>query len=109
MDEKVGKCVEDVCSHKTTGLPKVLIARPMEENKKISTKDQQEYWSGVGMLLYLVKTLWPNLANIIMQLSKSNDGANPAMFKELLLVIKYILEKKNLGLKIEPTGYSNKP
>ena len=29
-------------SHKTPGTPKFLIIRPMEENKNISAKDQQE-------------------------------------------------------------------
>ena len=57
------------------------------------------------MLLYLVKYLCPNLANITRELSKANDGTNPAAYKELLLVIKYYL---NLGLKIKPTGNSNK-
>ena len=32
-----------------------LTMRPMINSEKISAKDQQEYWSFVGMLLYLVK------------------------------------------------------
>ena len=61
------------------------------------------------MLLYLVKHSCPNLANVTRELSKANDGANPAAYKELLHVIKYVLNMKNLVLKIEPTGNSNKP
>ena len=59
------------------------------------------------MLLYLVKHLHPNLANMTRELCKANDGANPAAYKELQCVIKYVLDTKNLGLKIKPTGSSN--
>ena len=72
--------------------------------KKISAKDQQEYWSGIGMLLCLVKLSCPNLVNATRELSKSNDGAKPAAYMELLHVIKYVLDMINLRLKIEPTG-----
>ena len=57
------------------------------------------------MLLYLVKHSHPNLANMTRVLSKVNDCAN----KELLRVIKYVVDTKNLGLKIEPTGNSKEP
>ena len=61
------------------------------------------------MLLYLVKHLCPDLANMTRDLSKANDGANPAAYKELLCVIKYVMDTKNLGFKIEPMGNSNEP
>ena len=61
------------------------------------------------MLLYLVKHLHPNLANMTRELSKANNGANPTAYQELLCVIKHVIDTKNLGLKIEPTGNSNKP
>ena len=35
----------------------------MIKSDKISMEDQMEYWSGVGMLLYLVKHLKPDTAN----------------------------------------------
>ena len=60
------------------------------------------------MLLYLLKHSHPNLANATRESSKANDGANPVAYKELLHVIKYVIDTKNLGLKIEPTGNSNK-
>ena len=43
------------------------------------------------------------------ELSKTNDSENPAAFKKLLHSIKYVLDMKNLGLKIKPTGKTNKP
>ena len=59
------------------------------------------------MLLYLVEFLHTNLAIATRELSKANDGANPAAYKEFLHVIKYVLNMKNLGLKIKPTGNSD--
>ena len=59
------------------------------------------------MSLYLIKHLCPNLANMTRELSKENDGANPGAYKELLLVIKYVIDTKNLGLKIKPMGSSD--
>ena len=54
------------------------------ESKKISIKDQGEHHSNVGMLLYLVKHLHPDITNLTRELLKANNGANPAAFKELL-------------------------
>ena len=53
----------------------------MEDYKKISVEEQQIYWSGVGMPLYLVKHSRPNIANLTRELSKANDGVNPAAYK----------------------------
>ena len=61
------------------------------------------------MLFYVVKQSCPHLANATRKLSKVNDGANLVAYKELLSVIKYVLDKKNLGLKIKPMGDSNEP
>ena len=81
----------------------------MEDIQKISMEDQQEYRSGISMLLYLVKHLRLNLANVTRELSKANDGANLTAYKALLCIVKYVLGMKMLGLKIEPTGNSKEP
>ena len=86
-----------------------MIVRPIVENGKVSMEDQLEYWSGVGMLLYLVKHLCPNLANTTRELSKENDDANLVAYKKYLQVIQYDLDTESLGLKIEPMGNSNNP
>ena len=78
IKKKFGELIWDVQSHKTPSTPKFLIARPMVEDEMISAEDKQDYWSGIGMLLYLVKHLCPNLANATKELSKANDDANPA-------------------------------
>ena len=59
------------------------------------------------MLFYLVKHSCPVLANMTKELSKANDGAISAAYKELLPVIKYVLDTKNLGFKIELMGNCN--
>ena len=46
---------------------------------------------------------------IISNMSNSNDNASPVAYKELLCVIKYVLDTKNLGLKIEPMRNSYNP
>ena len=61
------------------------------------------------MLLYLVKHSCPDLANMTRESSKVNDGANPAAYKELLHVVKFVLNTEMLGLEIEPTGNFNEP
>ena len=81
----------------------------MEDWEKISVEDQRIFWSDEGMFLYLVKHSRPDIANATRELSKANDGANPAAYKELLCMIKYIIETENLGLRLEPMGNSNEP
>ena len=51
----------------------------------------------------------PDLTNSTRELSKANDGSNPVAYEELLHMIKYIIDIKNLGLKIKPTGNSDEP
>ena len=55
------------------------------------------------MLLYLVKHSRPDIANPVRELSKVLDGATEEAFKEMLRVIKYVLDTKSWGLKIQPT------
>ena len=79
------------------------------DSENFFTGDQQEYQLIVSMLLYLLKHLHPDLANVTRKLSKANGGVNPAAKKELLFVFKYVSDTKNLCLKIKPMGNSNKP
>ena len=62
-------------------------------------KDQQEYWMGVGMLLYMVKHWHANLTNAIRELSKAINGTNPTVYEGLICVIKYNMDTKIVGLK----------
>jgi hypothetical protein len=57
---------------------------------------------GVGMLLYLVKNLRPDISNSVRELSKVVDGANKAHSKSLLRTVKYVIDTEEIGLLIQP-------
>ena len=105
MEKKLGKSIQDVKSHKTPGTHKFLIVRHMTKSEKISTKDQQEYWLGVGMLLYLMKHLHPDLANM------TRNCWKPTMVQTLLPTMNSSMWSSMfwIWLKIEPMGNHNKP
>ena len=54
------------------------------------------------MLLYLVKHSRPDISNAVRELTKIMDGATEAAYKEMLRVIKYVMDTKEWGLKFEP-------
>jgi len=67
---------------------------------------QSIYRSGVGMLLYMLKSR-PDLGNPVRELTKCVQGAHPAAYKEMQRVIKFLLDTKHYGLKIEPNNQDN--
>ena len=80
LEKNFDNQVKKLQSHKTPGMPKCFIVRPMIDSEKISAEDQNEYQPRVGMLLFLVKHSRPDIANATRNLSKSNDGVNSAAF-----------------------------
>jgi hypothetical protein len=54
------------------------------------------------MLLYLMKYSRPDIANAVRELSKVLYGSTEASFKEILRVIKYVLDTKEMGIRIKP-------
>jgi hypothetical protein len=56
----------------------------------------------MGMLLYLIKYSRPDVANVVRELSKFMDGANLAAYKELLSVVKFVLDTRDYCLKLNP-------
>ena len=103
LENSFGKIVKDMREYKTPGTPHKIQVRERDSQKCISKSDQKLYRSGVGMLLYLVKHSRPDIANPVRELSKVLDGATEEAFKEMLRVIKYVLDTKSWGLKIQPT------
>lgn len=85
----------------TPGTPGQGIVRPKEGEPKIGATEQTEYQSGVGMLLFLVKYSRPDIANAVRELSKVNDGTMKAHQKELLRLIKFVVDTKDWMLKYE--------
>ena len=62
------------------------------------------YRPGVGQLLYLVKYSEHAIANSVRELSKCLDGLREVCNKEIHHGIKYVLDTKDMGLKLWPTG-----
>ena len=78
--------------------------RPIDDSDESSVEDQELFWEGVGMLLYLMEHSRPDVANFTGKLSKAVDGTNQAAFLKMHHNINYILNMKNLTLKLEPSG-----
>ncbi len=53
------------------------------------------------MLLYLVKHSRPDTANAVRAWTKALDTPSPAAYKEMLQVIKYTLETRDLALMMK--------
>jgi hypothetical protein len=56
----------------------------------------------VGLLLHLVKHSKPDIANSVRELAKCMDGANPAAYKEMKRVLKFVINTLLYGLKVYP-------
>jgi len=55
----------------------------------------------------LVNRTRPDVANAVRELSKMVDCVTPSAIKELRRVIKYVLDTRELGLKVEPVRTRN--
>jgi hypothetical protein len=83
MEIKFGDLVKSNQTYRTPGMPGKEVIHPKEGDKRISSEQQSLYWSGVVMLLYLVKHSCQEILNAVRELLKSMDGANLAAFKEM--------------------------
>ena len=54
------------------------------------------------MLLFLVKYSRPDIANEVRELSKVNDKAKQAHYKQMLRTVKYVIDTKSRMLKLRP-------
>ena len=102
LEGKFSKMVKGRAKVKTPGTPGFGIVRPKEGDPVIDPESQKLYRSGVGMLLYLVKHSRPDIANAARELSKCMDKATPAAYKELMRLIKFVLDTKSFGLRLSP-------
>ena len=92
--------------YKTPGTPGFNIVKPTDP-ELLKEEEQALYRSGVGSLLYLIKHSRPDIANVVRELAKEMTGASQAALKELLRVIKFVIDTKDLGLKVEPMQKQN--
>jgi hypothetical protein len=68
----------------------------------LDPQSQRKYRSGVGMLFYLTKYSQPDISNIFQELSKCMDSATLGAYNELLRVIKFVIDTKSFGVKVQP-------
>jgi hypothetical protein len=88
--------------YKTPGTPGQIIIRPTQDQEGLTPSEQATYRSGVGTLLQFANKTRPDLANPVRELSKGMDQATPAALKEMYRILKYLIQTKDLGLKISP-------
>lgn len=101
MEKKFGKMVQSNQTYRTPGTPGFGIRGLKEDGKAILSEDQTLYRSGAGLVLYLAKHSRPDISNAVQELSKNVSSATEAAFKELKQVIKFVLDTKTYGLKLE--------
>ena len=104
---RFGDMVKDLRRYNTPGTPSLKVVRPQAEDR-ISEEEQAIYRSGTGMLLYLIKHSRPDIGNPTRELSKAMDGASKAHLKEMLRVIKFVLDTEGYGLKFKPNALQDK-
>jgi Reverse transcriptase (RNA-dependent DNA polymerase) len=94
LEDKSGEEVNNLSSYATPGTPRFKVVKSNDVVETIAMDKQSRYRSGVGILLYLIKYSRPDIANM--------DGANLAAYKEMLRVIKFVLDTKEYCLKLAP-------
>ena len=109
LEKMFGEEVAKLANYVTPGTPNQVLVREKEKVAMLPSEQHSRYRTGVGMLLYLVKYSRPDIANAVRELCKVLDGCNRAAYKEMLRVIKYVLDTKTLGLKMSPTGTIGDP
>ena len=102
LEKKFGDQVQKLRNYATPASPGMLVERPGEDIPKLSPEMQTEFRSGIGMLLYLVKHSRPDIANVTRELAKVMDGATMKHYKDMLRVIKFVIDTKNWKLKFAP-------
>jgi hypothetical protein len=86
----------------TLGMPRFKFRRSTINMDVLDTQSQRKYRFGVGMLLYLTKYSRPDISDIVQELSKYMHSATWRVYNELLRVIKFVIDTKIFGLKVQP-------
>ena len=102
LDKSFGHLVTGNYRYMTPGTPSYNVERPKTDSEKLSPERQTIYRSAVGTLLQFVKHSRPDIANPVRELSKCMDAANEGAFKEMCRVVKFVLDTKEYGLKLQP-------
>ena len=68
----------------------------------MTEEEQEDYQSGLGMNMYLVKHSRPELANPVRELLKKMQRGNYADRKNLHRLINFVLDTEKANLKMIP-------
>ena len=99
--KKFGEHTKGLQVCKTPGTPGLGTLR--NPKSVVDPEKHKIYRSGVGVLLYLVEYSRPDLANAVRELLKTLYSPSQAAYKEMLRVIKFVIDTKNLGINVAPT------
>jgi hypothetical protein len=97
-----GEEIEEKRKFLTPGTPRFKIQRSTINMDVLDPQPRRKYRSGVGMLLYLTKYSRPDISNIVQELSKCMNSSTLEAYNELLRVIKFMIDTKTFGLKVQP-------
>lgn len=99
---KFGAKIEKLKQYETPAPAGTHVIRCTDDEATLDDSEQNEFRSGVGSLLYLLKHSRPELSNSVRELSKVMDRANKAHQKALLRVIKFVSETRDRHLVLSP-------
>ena len=100
LEKRFGEMVKGRQKYKTPSAPGGVTLKNTGET--VGDKEHAMYRSGVGMLLFLVKHTRPDIANGVRKLSKALDSPSEAAFKDMLRMVKFVLDTRGLAIKIAP-------
>ena len=85
------KDIKTLQSTLTPGSSRFVGQKVVNDEDKVTEKEQVIYQSGVGTSLYLTKHSRLDITNGVEELSKSMDGASKLKLRELRRVAKFVL------------------
>jgi hypothetical protein len=101
LEAKFGQEVCNKRVYKTPGTPRFKIVCPATDDDVINTDLQGGYQSAVVILLYLTKFPRPDLCNVVRELAKCMDMATKETYLEMLSLVKFVIDTKNVCLQIK--------
>ena len=91
IERHFGKELENIRDYKTPATPGQGTVRVNENDVCLTDREQFKYRSAVGMMLFLVKYSSTDISNSVRELSKANNKANYAHYKQMLRFVKYVI------------------
>jgi len=102
MLDKFEDKIEKLKDYETPAATSTHVRRCVTDEEILDEEAQQNFRSGVGSLLYLLKHSRPDLSNSVRELSKVMDRANKAHEKMLYRVIKFVQQTQHRSLVLAP-------